>query len=61
MVTRIVVGYTANESGADALALGGRLAAASEALLEVVMVLPIEARGAPRLAELPLLTPPERH
>ncbi|MFB6610084.1 universal stress protein [Agromyces sp. NPDC056379] len=46
MVSRIVVGYTANESGADALALGGRLAAASEALLEVVMVLPIEARGA---------------
>ncbi|MCD2443346.1 universal stress protein [Agromyces sp. SYSU K20354] len=42
---RIVVGYTADESGADALALGARLAAATEALLEVVMVLPIEARG----------------
>jgi len=42
---RIVVGYTADESGADALALAARLAAATEALLEVVMVLPIEARG----------------
>lgn len=42
---RIVVGYTADESGADALALGARLAAATEATLELVMVLPIEARG----------------
>ena len=42
---RIVVGYIADESGADALALGARLAGATEALLEVVMVLPIEARG----------------
>lgn len=42
---RIVVGYTADDSGADALALGARIAAATEAFLEVVMVLPIEARG----------------
>lgn len=43
--SRIVVGYTANDSGADALALATRLAAASEALLDVVMVLPSEARN----------------
>lgn len=42
---RIVVGYTADDSGADALALGARIAAATEAKLELVMVLPIEARG----------------
>lgn len=42
---RIVVGYTANDSGADALALATRIAAASEALLDVVMVLPSEARN----------------
>ncbi|WP_394554415.1 universal stress protein [Agromyces sp. MMS24-JH15] len=41
----ILVGYTADDAGADALALGARIAAATEALLEVVMVLPIEARG----------------
>lgn len=43
---RIVVGYTANESGADALALGNRLAVAAEGVLEVVMVLPSEAHNA---------------
>ncbi|MFK4730751.1 universal stress protein [Agromyces mediolanus] len=42
---RIVVGYTADDSGADALALGARVAGATDASLEVVMVLPIEARG----------------
>jgi nucleotide-binding universal stress UspA family protein len=42
---RIVVGYTANDSGADALALATRLARASEALLDVVMVLPSEAHS----------------
>jgi len=42
---RIVVGYTADDSGADALALATRLATASEALLDVVMVLPSEARN----------------
>ena len=42
---RIVVGYTANDSGADALALGTRIARASEAILDVVMVLPSEAHN----------------
>lgn len=42
---RIVVGYTADDSGADALALAARIAAATEGRLEVVLVLPIEARG----------------
>jgi len=42
---RIVVGYTADDSGADALALGARIAAATEGRLEIVLVLPIEARG----------------
>ena len=45
MSGRIVVGYTADESGADALALGTRIATASEALLDLVMVLPSEARN----------------
>lgn len=46
MSGRIVVGYTADdESGADALALGSRLAAASEAVIDLVMVLPSEARN----------------
>ncbi|GGI44628.1 nucleotide-binding universal stress UspA family protein [Agromyces flavus] len=43
---RIVVGYTANESGADALALANRVASAAEGVLEVVMVLPSEAHNA---------------
>ncbi|KQO96793.1 universal stress protein [Leifsonia sp. Leaf264] len=43
---RIVAGYTADDSGADALALAARLARASGAVLEVVMVLPSEARNA---------------
>jgi nucleotide-binding universal stress UspA family protein len=42
---RIVVGYTANDAGADALALATRLARASDALLDIVMVLPSEARS----------------
>lgn len=42
---RIVVGYTADDSGADALALATRLARASEAILDVVMVLPSEAHN----------------
>lgn len=45
MSGRIVVGYTADDSGADALALGTRLSRASEAILDVVMVLPSEARN----------------
>jgi len=42
---RIVVGYTANDAGADALALATRFARAGEALLDVVMVLPSEAHN----------------
>ncbi|MFC5789465.1 universal stress protein [Agromyces tardus] len=42
---RIVVGYTANEAGADALALANRIATAAEGALEVVMVLPSEAHN----------------
>ena len=42
---RIVVGYTANEAGADALALASRIATAAEGTLEVVMVLPSEAHN----------------
>lgn len=38
MSGRIVVGSAANESGADALGLATRIAAAGEALLDVVMV-----------------------
>jgi nucleotide-binding universal stress UspA family protein len=42
---RIVVGCTANDPGADALALGTRIARASDAILDVVMVLPSEAHN----------------
>ena len=45
MSGRIVVGYIANDSGADALALGMRLARASDAILDVMMVLPSEAHN----------------
>jgi nucleotide-binding universal stress UspA family protein len=40
--TRILVGYTANAAGEDALAVASRLAASAGAPLEVVMVLPSE-------------------
>jgi nucleotide-binding universal stress UspA family protein len=40
--TAILVGYTANAAGADALAVASRLAAAADAPLEVGMVLPSE-------------------
>ncbi|HEX5856680.1 MAG TPA: universal stress protein [Microbacterium sp.] len=43
---RYVVGYTATESGDDALALGARLARATGAELDIVLVLPEEGRGA---------------
>ncbi|MDY0908889.1 universal stress protein [Microbacterium sp. CFBP9034] len=51
MSGRIVVGYTANDAGADALALGARLAAASESSLDLVVVLPGEDRS--------VITPPD--
>ncbi|MFC4139670.1 MULTISPECIES: universal stress protein [unclassified Microbacterium] len=42
MTSSIVVGYTATAAGADALALGIRLARATDARLHVVIVLPLE-------------------
>lgn len=47
----IVVGYTATEAGEDAVALGARLAAASESSLELVVVLPADDRS--------VITPPD--
>lgn len=51
MTSRIVVGYTATDAGADAVALGARLAAASGAWLDLVVVLPGEERS--------VITPPD--
>ena len=51
MSERIVVGYTATDAGADAVALGTRLAAASSAALDLVLVLPGEDRS--------VITPPD--
>ncbi|MDE0546104.1 universal stress protein [Microbacterium sp. C7(2022)] len=50
MTGRIVVGYTATTAGEDAVALGARLAAASGALVDLIVVLPGE-RG--------VITPPD--
>lgn len=47
----IVVGYTATDAGADALAVAARLAAAIDAPLEIVIVLPDAARS--------VITPPD--
>jgi nucleotide-binding universal stress UspA family protein len=51
MSGHIVVGYTATEAGADAVALGARLAAASGSELELVVVLPADDRS--------VITPPD--
>jgi nucleotide-binding universal stress UspA family protein len=51
MSAPIVVGYTATDAGADALALGWRLAASTDSPLEVVLVLPDESRS--------VITPPD--
>ena len=51
MSGHIVVGYTANDAGADALAVGARLAAASGSALVIVLVLPSESRS--------VITPPD--
>jgi len=51
MTARIVVGYTATDAGADAVALGSRLAAASGASLDLVVVLPADDRS--------VITPPD--
>lgn len=51
MSGHIVVGYTATEAGADAVALGARLAAAAGAALDIVVVLPGDDRS--------VITPPD--
>lgn len=49
----IVVGYTATDAGADAIALGARLARSVGAALHLVIVLPAEGTRSP-------IVPPER-
>jgi nucleotide-binding universal stress UspA family protein len=49
-MTGVVVAYTATDAGADALALGARLAAATGGILDLVLVLPAEDRS--------VITPP---
>ncbi|MFJ6654219.1 universal stress protein [Microbacterium sp. NPDC091313] len=51
MTGPVVVGYTATDAGADAVALGARLAGATGAALELVLVLPGESRS--------VITPPD--
>ncbi|MDF2992547.1 MAG: universal stress protein UspA [Microbacterium sp.] len=51
MSSAVVVGYTATDAGADALALGIRLARAIDAPLEIALVLPDDARS--------VITPPD--
>lgn len=51
MSARVVVGYTATDAGADAVALGIRLAQATAAPLALVLVLPGEDRS--------VITPPD--
>ncbi|WZH35267.1 MAG: universal stress protein [Microbacterium enclense] len=51
MSAAVVVGYTATDAGADALALGIRLARAIDAPLEIALVLPDDARS--------VITPPD--
>jgi len=49
--TRVVVGYTDTKAGRDAVAFAARLAAASDAALEVATVLPASGRS--------VITPPD--
>jgi nucleotide-binding universal stress UspA family protein len=51
MSGRIVVGYTATHAGADAVALGARLASAAAASIDLVAVLPSDGRS--------VITPPD--
>ena len=51
MTGHIVVGYTATDAGADAVALGARLAQASGSTLDLVVVLPGDDRS--------VITPPD--
>lgn len=53
MTGAVVVGYTATDAGADAAALGARLARSLGAVLHLVIVLPSEGTRSP-------LVPPER-
>lgn len=46
MTAPLVVGYTATAAGADAIAVGARLAAATGASLHLIIVAPIVGRGA---------------
>lgn len=50
MSASIVVGYTATDAGADAVALGARIALATDARIELVLVLPADDRS--------VITPP---
>jgi nucleotide-binding universal stress UspA family protein len=50
MTAPIVVGYTATDAGKDAVALGARLASATDATLDIVLVLPSDERS--------VITPP---
>ncbi|MDZ8171807.1 universal stress protein [Microbacterium xanthum] len=45
MTGHVVVGYTATDSGADAVALGARLARALGAVVDLAVVLPAEGRS----------------
>lgn len=51
MSGHVVVGYTATKTGRDAVAFASRLAAATDAVLDVVVVLPAEGRS--------VITPPD--
>ena len=51
VITRVLVGYTATKAGRDALALASRIAVATGARLDVVVVLPGIGRS--------VLTPPD--
>lgn len=51
MTGHVVVGYTATKTGRDAVAFAARLAAATDAVLDVVVVLPSEGRS--------VITPPD--
>lgn len=51
MTRPVVVGYTATDAGADALAVAARVARATRAPLEIVIVLPDESRS--------VITPPD--
>ncbi|MBD7956160.1 universal stress protein [Microbacterium sp. Sa4CUA7] len=51
MTARIVVGYTATKAGRDAVAFASRLAVASGAEIDIVLVLPAEGRS--------VITPPD--